>query len=203
MIKAVIFDVGGVLIRTTSRTGREKWAKKVDMDSWDFENLVFNSQSGQQAQLGQKTYEAHWQWLGEHFGLNPADLKAMRQDFFAGDEMNKPLVAHVQRLRQAGYRTGILSNFADDARPLWTNVYPFIDNFDGIIISSEVGLMKPQAKIYHLAAESVDLPPAETLFIDDFIENIEGAKRVGMEAIHFKEPDLVRKQLADLTGVAY
>ena len=46
MVKAVIFDVGGVLIRTQNRLGREKWAAKLDMDSWDFENFVFRSESG-------------------------------------------------------------------------------------------------------------------------------------------------------------
>ena len=125
----------------------------------------------------------------------------MRHDFFAGDALNEDLVGHVRRLHEAGYRTGILSNFADDARPLWTDVYPFLDTFDGVIISSEVGIMKPDARIYHLAAESVEAAPAEVLFIDDFIENVEGAKRIGMQAIHFTEPEHVRRQLADLTGV--
>ena len=116
--------------------------------------------------------------------------------------MNRELVAHIQRLQQAGYRTGLLSNYADDARPLWTEVYPFIDYFDGVVISSEVGLMKPDPKIYYLAADSVAVSPAEVLFIDDFIENVEGARQVGMQAIHFNDPDLARKQLIDLTGVA-
>ena len=202
MLEAIIFDVGGVLIRTQSRVGRDMWAKKLGLDAWDFEHLVFNSDSGRQAQLGQKSIETHWQWLGQHFGLDPADLAQMRLDFFAGGEMNRELVAHVQRLHQAGYRTGLLSNYADDARPLWTEVYPFIDYFDGVVISSEVGLMKPDPKIYYLAADSVAVSPAEVLFIDDFIENVEGARQVGMQAIHFNDPDLARKQLIDLTGVA-
>lgn len=202
MIKAVIFDVGGVLIRTKSRAGREQWAKTVGMDAQAFEDFVFSGDSGRQAQLGQKSYEEHWQWLGEHFQLSPSDRQGMRRAFFTGDEMNEPLVHYVQRLRSAGYRTGILSNFADDARPLWTDVFPFIDHFDGIIISSEVGIMKPDARIYHLAAESVEAAPAEALFIDDFIENVEAARRTGMQAIHFKDPDRVLKQLVDLTGVA-
>ena len=202
MLEAIIFDVGGVLIRTQSRAGRETWAKTLGLDAWDFEQLVFNSDSGRQAQLGQKSIETHWQWLGQQLGLSSADLAQMRRDFFAGDELDQALVAYVQRLRQAGYRTGLLSNYADDARPLWTEVYPFIDYFDGVVISSEVGLMKPDPKIYYLAADSVEVSPAEALFIDDFIENVEGARRVGMQALHFKDPELVRKQLVDLTGVA-
>ncbi len=201
MLKAIIFDVGGVFIRTQSRTGREKWAEKFSLDSWEFENFIFSGESGRQAQLGQKTYDVHWAWLGKHFGLDEAGLAEMRRDFFAGDVMNKPLFEHAKRIRQAGYRTGILSNFADDARSLWTDEFPFIHCFDGIIISSEVGLMKPDPKIYQLAVESVNVLPEEALFIDDFIENIKAAQRVGMQTIHFTDPEVVQQQLAEITGV--
>jgi epoxide hydrolase-like predicted phosphatase len=190
IIKAVIFDVGGVLIRTQSRVGREKWAARLGMDSWEFENLVFNGESGRQAQVGQKTCTAHWQWLGEHFRLAEADLAEMRRDFFAGDFLNEPLLAQIKRLRQDGFRTGLLSNFADDARQLWTEVYPFIEYFDGVIISCEVGIMKPDPRIYRLAAESLGVRAEEALFIDDFIENVEGARRAGMRALHFTDPNM-------------
>ena len=202
MLKAVIFDVGGVLIRTKSRAGREKWAVRLGMDPWEFENFIFSGESGRQAQLGQKTFEQHWHWLGQHFGLNETELTRMRRDFFAGDFLNEPLVDHIQRIRQLGYRTGLLSNYADDSRSLWTNKFPFIQHFDGVVISSEVGIMKPDPRIYYLAAESVGAEPKESLFIDDFIENIEGARRVGMQTIHFSDPLIAQQKLAEITGVA-
>lgn len=201
MLKAVIFDVGGVLIRTRSRAGRQKWAGRLGMDAWEFENFVFNGESGRQAQLGQKRFEAHWQWLGNYFELAEAELAQMRRDFFAGDELNQPLVEQVKRLRQAGYRTGLLSNFADDARRLWSEVFPFINYFDGVVISAEVGVMKPDPQIYYLAAERVGVKPEEALFIDDFMENIRGAERVGMQTIHFADPQAAQQKLAEMTGV--
>ena len=201
MLKAVIFDVGGVLIRTYSRAGREKWADQLGMDSWDFENFVFRSESGRQAELGQKSTAAHWQWLGRHFGLSEGDLAAMRQDFFGGDVLNASLLAYIERLRQAGYRTGLLSNYTDNARHLWREVYPFIHLFDGVIISAEVGLAKPDPLIYQRAAEAVGVAVAEALFIDDFSENIEGARQAGMAAIHYTDPTVAQKQLSEMTGV--
>jgi epoxide hydrolase-like predicted phosphatase len=201
MLKAVIFDVGGVLIRTESRAGREKWAARFGLDSWEFENFVFRSESGRQSELGQKTVQAHWRWLGDYFRLTEAELSEMRQEFFAGDRLNKPLVAYIEQLRRAGYRTGLLSNFGDNARHLWTEVYPFIRHFDGVIVSAEVGVMKPAPKIYLLAAESVGVKPEEAVFVDDFIENVEGARRVEMQAIHFSQPELAQRQLAEITGV--
>jgi len=202
MLKAVIFDVGGVLIRTSSRAGREKWAARLGMDAWEFETFIFSGESGRQAQLGQKTTVAHWRWLGDYFKLAETDLAGMQRDFFAGDTMNEPLVAYIKRLRQANYRTGLLSNFMDEARHVWTKIYPFIDQFDGIIISAEVGLVKPDPKIYHLAAASVGVDLAEALFIDDFKENIEAAKKLGMQTVHYTDPEAAQQQLVELTGVA-
>jgi epoxide hydrolase-like predicted phosphatase len=201
MLEAVIFDVGGVLIRTQSRAGRQKWAGRLGMDAWEFENLVFSGESGRQAQLGQKTNEAHWRWVGDHFNLDDASLTELRHDFFAGDMLDEALVEYVKRLRHAGYRTGLLSNAGDNARRFLTEVLPLIDQFDGVVISAEVGLMKPNPRIYHLAAESVGANAEEILFVDDFIENIEGAKQVGMQTIHFTDPETARQQLIDLTGV--
>ncbi len=201
MLKAIIFDVGGVLIRTHSRAGREKWAARFGMDSWDFENFVFRSESGQQAEVGRKSAAAHWQWLGDHFGLNGAELAAMRHDFFAGDALNEPLLAYIRRLGQAGYRLGLLSNYSDDARRLWRETYPFLHHFDGVTISAEVGLAKPAPDIYHIAAKNVGVAVHEAVFVDDFIENVEGARGVGMQAIHYHDPASAEQALVALTGV--
>jgi HAD superfamily hydrolase (TIGR01509 family) len=61
--------------------------------------------------------------------------------------------------------------------------------------------MKPEPKIYHLAAESVGVKPDEALFVDDFIENVEAARQVGMQAIHFSDSETVQQKLANITGV--
>jgi 2-haloacid dehalogenase len=61
--------------------------------------------------------------------------------------------------------------------------------------------MKPDPKIYYLAAESVGVQVTEALFVDDFAENIEGARAVGMQALHFTDPDTARQELAAITGV--
>jgi epoxide hydrolase-like predicted phosphatase len=201
MLKAIIFDVGGVLIRTHSRAGREKWAANLGMDPAEFEQFVFSGESGRQAQLGQKTSAAHWRWLGDYFKLDEASLTEIQSDFFAGDALNEPLLEYIKHLRHADYRTGLLSNFGDNARRLWTEIYPFIKYFDGIVISAEVGLLKPDPQIYHRAAESVGVQVTEALFVDDFAENIEPAKAIGMQTLHFTDPDVAQQQLAAITGV--
>lgn len=201
MLKAIIFDVGGVLVRTQSRAGREKWAARLGLDSWEFENFVFNGESGRQAQLGQKTTAEHWAWLGRYFGLDETEITQLRRDFFAGDALDEALLAYVGRLQKAGYRTGLLSNFGDDARRVLSQTFPILEHFDGVVISAEVGLMKPEPQIYHLAVQSVGVEPAEALLVDDFIENVAGARQVGMQAIHFTGPAVAQQELVAATGV--
>lgn len=201
MLKAVIFDVGGVLIRTQNWAGRQKWAARLGMEAMAFENFVFSGESGRQAQLGQKTNTEHWRWLGDYFGLTEPETKQMRRDFFSGDVMNLPLIEHIQRLRRAGYRTGLLSNINDNARRLWSEDFPLIHHFDGVVISAEVGLMKPDPRIYHLAAQKVGVTPSAALFVDDFVENVATARAIGMQAIHFTNPETAHQQIAALTGV--
>jgi epoxide hydrolase-like predicted phosphatase len=171
------------------------------LEPLEFEQFVFSGKSGRQAQLGQKTSAAHWLWLGDYFELNEAELAEMQHDFFAGDALNEALVEHIKRLRRAGYRTGLLSNFMDDARTIWTEIYPFIQHFDGIILSSEVGLLKPDPQIYYLAAESIGVDVTEALFVDDFSENVKGAKAVGMQTIHYIDPEAAWRELTAITGV--
>jgi len=125
----------------------------------------------------------------------------LRQDFFSGDLLDESLVAYIKRLRQAGYRTGLLSNAPDEARQLLSKDYPIIDDFDGVVISAEVGIMKPHPEIYRLAANGVGVDVTEALFVDDVMENVEGARAVGMQTLHFTDPEVVRQQLIEITGV--
>ncbi len=202
MLKAIIFDVGGVLIRTHDWSGRQKWAARLGLAADEFEDFVFNGIADRQAQLGQMSSAEHWQGLARHFGLADGDIAQLRRDFFAGDLLDEGLVDYIKRLRRAGYRTGLLSNAPDNARRLLTEDYPIIDHFDGVIISAEVGVMKPAPQIYQLAAASVGVAAVEALFVDDMPANVAGARAIGMAALHFNDPALARTQLAELTGVA-
>ena len=74
----------------------------------------------------------------------------------------------------------------------------FEDVFDAMIISAEVGVMKPDARIYHIALEKLGMHPSESVFLDDFPENIEAAREVGMQVIHFIQPEQALKELKRL-----
>ena len=69
------------------------------------------------------------------------------------------------------------------------------DAFDHIIISAEVGVAKPDPKIFQIALDQAGVRPNEAVFVDDFYANIEGCEKVGMTGIHFKDAQAALQQL--------
>jgi epoxide hydrolase-like predicted phosphatase len=188
MIKAVIFDFGGVILRTHNRHGRRRWEQKLGLAENEAEAIVFNSEMGRKAQRGEVTYEEHWSWLGEHFNLTSAELKAFEADFWAGDVLDEDLVGKIRRLR-ADYQTALFSNAFSDLREVLTNQFGIANAFDVIVISAEEGVMKPDPRLYHIALQRLGCRPKEAVFIDDFADNIRGAQEAGLAGIHFS-PDV-------------
>ena len=76
--------------------------------------------------------------------------------------------------------------------------YRFLDDFDAHVLSHEVGLLKPDAAIYRYTLEKYGLAAERTVFLDDLTTNVEGARRVGMQAIHYQNPEQARAELTKL-----
>jgi HAD superfamily hydrolase (TIGR01509 family) len=144
---------------------------------------VFASPAWRRAQLGQISDAAFWADLGVRLNLSPDALAEFRRDFWAGDRLDGDLVAFIRSLRPR-VKTALLSNFSTQLRQLLTQ-HGLIDAFDVIVISGEEGILKPDARIYHLAAERLGVPVADCLFVDDSEENVAGARAAGMQALQF------------------
>lgn len=194
-IKAVIFDVGGVLIRTEDRTPRAALEASLGLEPGQADEIVFNSPQGRAAQLGRITSAELWAWVQEKLGLDEAGLAQFRRAFFAGDQVNWALVTLAKELATR-YRVAILSNFMDDLRRMLVEDYPIGHLFDPIVISAEEGIMKPDAAIYRRVLERLGCRPEEAVFIDDFAHNVEGARGVGLRAIHYRPGMDVGAELA-------
>lgn len=100
------------------------------------------------------------------------------------------------KLKEAGYRLYVLSNFGAEFFAATRARIPFLEEFDGLMISGEVRLLKPDPAIYLLLLHKFGLDPARTLFVDDRPENIEGARAVGIRGIRYER----REQLDELFG---
>ena len=186
-IKAVIFDMGGVLVRTEDRAPRTSLGLRFGKIYSEFDEAVFGVSTSGQASRGEITTQDHMRALMRTFGLPETDetIKEFRDEFFAGDVVDKAMVAEIDALRPK-YRTAILSNAWDDLRGFLEDIWQIAYAFDDIFISAEMGVTKPDPKIYQMVLEALDLQSEETIFVDDFLHNIEAARALGMHGIHFQ-----------------
>ena len=197
MIKGIIFDVGGVLIRTHDLSYRRKWETRLGLELGGTARLIFDSDLGRKAQLGQVTSEEVWGWAGAHLGLSADDLTAFERDFWAGDRLDHDLVRYIQGLHTR-YRTALLSNGWDRDGRVMAERLGLADCFDVCVVSAEVGVAKPDPRIYHITLERLGVSPSEAVFVDDFATNVEAARSLGMQAVHFIDPTQARQELEAL-----
>jgi len=195
-IRAVFFDLGGVLLRTEFQAPRQQLAERLGMDYDDLVRIVFDSESGYQATLGQISSDEHWDSIIKRLKRPASELEAIRAEFFAGDILDRTLLDYLRSLR-GRYKTGLISNAWGDLRDYIVRE-KFDDAFDSIIISAEVGAAKPEARIFQIALEQLGVSPPEAVFVDDFLINIEGCQKVGMKGIHFRDPESALRQLKKL-----
>jgi len=117
---------------------------------------------------------------------------------FAGTAPDARMLGAVKAARDAGVRTGLISNSWGVHR------YPheMMDElFDGVVISGIVGIRKPAPEIYALGAESIALPPQECVFVDDLGFNLKPAKELGMATVLHTDSEQTVAQLEELLGV--
>ena len=127
--------------------------------------------------------------LSEHEGLIGR--------LFAGLGPDDAMVGAVRAARGAGIPTGLISNS-------WgLGIYERapVDLFDETVISGDVGLHKPQPEIYLLACERLGVDPADSVFVDDLRENVEGAEAVGMTGVLHRDTAATVERLERLLGV--
>ena len=139
--------------------------------------------------------------FGERFGeLLGIDLRTGLVERMFGRVRPEPaMLEAVRRARAQGVRTGLISNSMGAGR-YDRSIFPEL--FDGIVISGEEGMHKPQPEIFRLGAERVELPPEECVFVDDLRENCEGAEAVGMTAVLHRGADSTVPRLEELLEIS-
>ena len=187
-IKAVIFDFGGVLVRTEDHAGRRKWEDRLGIEQGQLATAVFDSETSRLASIGKVAAEQVWSDFVLGRALSDEEQRTFYQDFWAGDELDVRLVDYVRSLRPR-YKTAILSNAWLDAREWFNESYGLGDAVDEIVVSAEEGVAKPDSRIYQIAADRLGVPLDEAVFVDDMLSNVEAARAAGMRGVHFQSTD--------------
>ena len=192
----VFFDFGGVIQRTEFQAPRQKLAQRFGMEYDDIDNIVFNSPTAKQATVGEVPVEKHWQAVAKRLKVSKEDIAAVEREFFAGDVIDHSIVEYLRSLRPR-YKTGLISNAWSDMREYLVR-QKLDDAFDTLTISAEVGVAKPDAKIYLLALEQAQVEAEAAVFVDDVPANIEACEALGMKGILFRDPLKAMNELKKL-----
>jgi putative hydrolase of the HAD superfamily len=185
-IRGVVFDIGGVLEYTPYTGWWERWHERLGLEADAIDIRLM--ERGLDGGLGTCTEAAWLNGLREITGMNQSQMDEFMSDLWEEylGTLNVELVEYVRGLRPR-FQTGILSNSFLGAREKEQEHYGFEDLVDVLIYSHEVGLAKPDRRIYELTCERLGLKPEEIVFVDDVDGNIEGARAVGMRGILFKD----------------
>lgn len=197
-VKAIIFDFGNVLLEWDPRNvyqhyfpndsqGMEHFLKEVKFMEWNLQQdkgrpfaegvAVLSEQFPHHSHLIQ-AYHDHWiDSVGESI---TGTVEILRQ------------------LKQAGYPLYGLSNWSAETFPSAREKYDFFDLLDDMVISGEVGHVKPDPEIFQILLEKIGRPAQECLLIDDSLPNIHQANKMGFATIHFESPEQLQKELKQL-----
>jgi putative hydrolase of the HAD superfamily len=180
-VRALLVDFGGVLTTNVFESFRA-FCRDEGLDADAFLDLVRNDEDTRaelrQLETGQLSEDEFGERLGRRLGVERSE--GLVERLFARIAPDDEMVAAVRTARGSGVRTALVSNSMGSGR---YDRDSFPELFDAVVISGEVGIHKPQPEIYSLAAQRLEVPPEECVFVDDLRENCQGAEAVGMTAV--------------------
>ena len=185
--RAVLFDVGGVLMRNADLRAHRKWEALLGVNDGQLHNFLFSSRDAERAFLGQLREADLFRDAARRLHLSDAQRTELVMDFWAGERVDIRLLEFIGSLRPR-YKTALVSNAWSDSRESFVR-HGICDVMDAVIISAEVGVMKPDPRIFEIAAERLQVQTRECIFVDDKEDNLQGARRAGMTPIQFRNTD--------------
>ncbi len=194
-LDTVIFDLGGVLIDWNPRYLYRKIFSSEDEITWFLENVCTNEWNEQQ-DAGRSFEEATHELL-VRFPQHKAAIRAWNDRF--EETVSGPINETVDILKairdQRLHRLFALTNWSAETFPWARRTFDFLHWFDGIVVSGEEKLVKPNTGIYKVLLDRYDVSPAGAVFIDDNLKNVEGARATGIDGIHFRGARKLREEL--------
>jgi epoxide hydrolase-like predicted phosphatase len=186
-VQAVTFDIGGVLEVPTDTDLEGRWEQRLGLARGEFFQRLRQSGLGREANLGRVSEAKFAQALGRLYGLDQPtteELLVDLWDWYVG-ELNIELADYFQRLRPR-YRTAILSNAAAGGHREEERHYGFAAMADVLVYSYEVGIEKPDRRIYKITCQRLGVAPGEVVFLDDLEANVVAPRQAGMRAVLFQ-----------------
>ena len=186
-VAALILDFGEVLVHPQSADTIARMAQLVHVSAEEFHKRYWSHRAAYDGGLAAADY---WRRVLEGLDPAPDDLDPIVADLIAADydswTVYRPDVWEIARaFKAAGGRTAILSNGVPEIMGRLQREQSLAEFFDAIVVSYEVGCAKPDPEIYTICLDRLQVPTASALFVDDRLENLEAASRMGIQTLHF------------------
>ena len=196
-LEAVIFDYGEVLSGPPDPQAHRNLLNIAGVAEEPFEKAYWAHRLDYDADvLNAQTY---WQTVardtGVHFTAEQIG-RLLEQDAIMWMNLNPAMLAWIPRIKQAGFRLGILSNMGDGVLDYLRPRFPWLAQFDHLTWSCELGVVKPDPAIYLHTVKKLNVSPNRALFIDNLKKNIVGAEAIGLHAALFENPEQLQNDLA-------
>jgi putative hydrolase of the HAD superfamily len=192
----VIFDYGGVLVFHQTRQDIEKMASVARLPSDIFEQHYWTDRCAYDK--GLMTAEDYWNDLAKRTqtSFSPAQIEGLIEgDVESWIRFDQVMYGFADRLRSEGKRIAVLSNMPHElGQTIRTRTQGF-EPFHHVTLSYEVRSIKPEREIYEHCLSGIGLRAEETIFLDDRLENVEGARQLGIHAIHFTSSNEILPRL--------
>ncbi len=185
-LSTIIFDMGGVLSHYDEDIPIKEFTRLSGKPEQEIVRSLYTPERKRPLETGIVSWQEFTAQIKSELELNITDDEFKRI-------YNSPLYAPIDSLfpiierLSNQYRIGICSNTGPTHWELQRERLPFFDRFDPIILSCEVGIMKPDRGIFDEISRQAEVPLHEILFIDDHIENVRSAQSIGMKSIHFTD----------------
>ena len=189
-----LFDLGGVFFDWNPKYFFEKVINNFEELDY-FLNEICNNEwnikqdAGRSIKIAEKELIAKYPNYSKQINMYYSNHRNMIKGIY------QESVDVIEYLKQKKFQCFVLSNWSAETFQGMIEEYPFLKKFDGIIISGEVKIIKPDPGIYYLAINNFNLIPNETIFIDDNLDNIKAAQIIGFKTIHLKDPSIIRKEI--------
>jgi 2-haloacid dehalogenase len=186
-IDCVVFDIGNVLVRWDPRNLYRRMGYPDAETTSIFAEIGLLEINHRVLDAG-GAFAATLEPLVERFPQHAEFIRAFDTRWLEllGGAID-PTVVIFQRLKQAGVPVHAISNYNREKFDIARALFPFLNAFDELVLSGDVGLVKPDSEIFELLIRRRDLDVGRTVFIDDSINNVVTADQLGFATIHFNE----------------
>jgi HAD superfamily hydrolase (TIGR01509 family) len=198
MIKVICFDLDGVFFIRPHEDFAHNYAQKYGLDEEFVKDVLFNraEKEGGYDKLKMGKPNNYWQWEFKTLGLEGKITKEERMNILLnGYKINPQIPALISQLKQSGYKTATISNRYKENTDYLEKKFHFRKFFDYQIFSHDVGLLKPDRKIFGLLVKLSGVAPAEILYSDDDDTKVKGAFELGINVFVYKNYQDFLKEL--------